>query len=48
MLVSAYGADAEAHAEAKLADAHQRDHEGDTIVWQGIITQLALIREQRA
>ena len=44
MLVATHGDDAEAHAEDKLADALERGHEGDEIVWRGVITQLARIR----
>lgn len=44
MLIAARGDGAEAHADAKLADAQLREHEGDEIVWQGVITQLAKIR----
>ena len=44
MLVATHGDDAEAHAASKLADAKSRQHEGDEIVWQGIITQLRRIR----
>lgn len=44
MLIAARGDGAEAHAAAKLADAQARQHEGDEIVWQGVITQLARIR----
>jgi len=44
MLISVRGDGAETHAEAKLADAQARQHEGDEIVWQGIITQLGRIR----
>ena len=44
MLITVHGEGAEAHAAAKLADAQVRQHEGDEIVWQGIITQLGRIR----
>ena len=44
MLITVRGDGAEAHAAAKLADARARQHEGDEIVWQGVITQLARIR----
>lgn len=44
MLIAVRGDGAEAHAAAKLADAQARQHEGDEIVWQGVITQLARIR----
>lgn len=44
MLISVHGDGAEDHAAAKLADAQRRQHEGDEIVWQGVITQLARIR----
>ena len=47
MLLSAHGDDAEAVAQAKLLDARQRDHEGDIIVWDGVITQMANIRRAR-
>ena len=45
MLVTVHGEGAEEHAAGKLADAQARQHEGDEIVWQGIVTQLALIRK---
>ncbi len=44
MLITARGEGAEAHAAEKLADARARQHEGDKIVWQGVITQLARLR----
>lgn len=44
MLITVHGDGAEAHAAMKLADAQARQHEGDEIVWQGIITQLGRIR----
>ncbi|MBA3510856.1 hypothetical protein [Sphingomonas sp.] len=44
MLIAVRGPGAEDHAAAKLADAQARQHEGDEIVWQGVITQLARIR----
>jgi hypothetical protein len=47
MLVSAHGDNAEAVAHTKLLDARQRDHEGDMIVWQGVITQIENIRRER-
>lgn len=45
MLISVHGDGAEAHAAAKLVDAQERQHEGDEIVWQGILTQLSRIRD---
>lgn len=44
MLISVRGDGAEAHAAEKLADARERQHEGDEIVWQGVLTQIARIR----
>lgn len=44
MLITVHGDRAEAHAAAKLADAKARQHEGDEIVWQGVITQLGRLR----
>jgi len=44
MLVAARGDGAEAHAQAQLQDAEARDHEGDTVVWRGVLTQLDKIR----
>jgi hypothetical protein len=48
MLVTAHGDLAEAHAEAKLAEACRRQHEGDEIIWRGIITQLGRVRAERS
>lgn len=48
MLISIHGSDAEGVAIAKLQDAEQRSHEGDEIVWNGIITALASIRADQA
>lgn len=44
MLIAARGDGAETHAAAKLADARACQHEGDEIVWRGVITQLGRIR----
>jgi hypothetical protein len=40
MLVSTRGHDAEAHARAKLAEAHDLGDEAGQIVWSGVLTQL--------
>ena len=37
MLVSTHGDDAEAHAQAKLADALECEDETNEIVWRGIL-----------
>lgn len=47
MLVSVHGDGAEAHAASKFAEAIASDDEGGEIVWQGVVTQLARIREER-
>jgi hypothetical protein len=47
MLVATRGDDAEAHAQAKLADAKEQGDEGGEIVWSGVITQLGRIREAK-
>lgn len=44
MLITVHADGAEAHGAAKLADAQARKHEGDEIVWLGIMTQLGRIR----
>jgi hypothetical protein len=44
MLVSIHGPEAEKVAIEKLRDAEQRLHEGDEIVWTGIVNALARIR----
>ncbi len=44
MLVASHGDGAEAHAEAQLRDAEERAHEGDAIVWRGVLSQLGRIR----
>lgn len=44
MLISVRGDSAEAHAQSKLDEALKSEHEGDEIVWRGVITQLARIR----
>jgi hypothetical protein len=45
MLVLSRGDGAEAHAEAKLAEAKEQGDEAGEIVWSGVITQLARTRE---
>jgi hypothetical protein len=45
MLVSARGDEAEAHAQAKLAEAKAQADEAAEIVWSGVITQLERIRQ---
>lgn len=45
MLVSTRGDDAEAHAQAQLAEAQASGDEAGEIVWAGVITQLERIRE---
>ncbi|HET6942758.1 MAG TPA: hypothetical protein VFH89_11405 [Sphingomicrobium sp.] len=45
MLVSTQGDDAEAHAQAKLAESQDQNDEAGEIVWSGVITQLKRIRE---
>ena len=40
MLVSTHGANAEAHCQAKLADAVATGNEAEELVWSGVITQL--------
>lgn len=45
MLISTHGDEAEAHAQAKLADAEEMGDEGGLIVWSGVITQLRVIRK---
>ena len=47
MLISTRGDEAESHAKAQRERATEQGDEGDEIVWQGIITQLAKIRAQR-
>jgi hypothetical protein len=47
MLVATRGDDAEAHAQAKLADAKEQGDEAGEIVWSGVITQLGRIREAK-
>ncbi len=44
MLVSTRGDDAEAFAESQLQDAGRRGHEGDTLVWDGVLTQIRKMR----
>jgi hypothetical protein len=44
MLVSTHGQGAEAHAQAKLAEAHGQGDEDGEIVWSGVLTQLKRIR----
>ena len=45
MLVTIHGAEAEKVAVGKLRDAEERLHEGDEIVWTGIVNALARIRD---
>lgn len=45
MLIATHGADAEATAELNLNRAIADGHEGNEIVWRGVITQLREIRE---
>lgn len=45
MLIATHGGNAERTAQAKLAAAIADEHEGNQIVWTGIITQLREIRE---
>ena len=44
MLVTAHGDAAEEVARGRLQDAEHRAHEGDMLVWQGVITQIQRIR----
>lgn len=44
MLVIAHGGSAEEIARDRPEDAEQRQHEGDMLVWQGVITQVQRIR----
>ncbi len=43
-LITARGDDAEAHAEAKLAEAKSQGDEAEQLVWSGVATQLKNIR----
>lgn len=45
MLISTRGEDAEPHAQTRLAEAKDQGDEAAEIVWSGVITQLARIRE---
>jgi hypothetical protein len=45
MLVTTHGDEAEAHAQAQLAEAMDNSDEAGEIVWSGVITQLRLVRE---
>jgi len=47
MLVSTHGANAEAHSQAKLADAVATGNEADELVWSGVITQLRHLQNAR-
>lgn len=46
MLVATHGDEAESHAQAKLAEAKGQGDEAEEIVWSGVISQLARIREK--
>jgi len=45
MLIAKHGENAERIAQENLANAVAEEHEGNEIVWAGIITQLREIRE---
>ena len=46
MLISVHGDGAEAHARAKIEEAIAEDHEGNRIVWEGVLSQVAKIRAE--
>lgn len=43
-LITTRGDEAEAHAQAKLAEAETQSDEAAVLVWSGVITQLRHIR----
>ena len=46
MLIATHGENAEGTAEANLSRAIEEGHEGDEIVWRGVISQLRAIRNK--
>lgn len=46
MLIATHGEDAERAAQENLANAIAEEHEGNEIVWTGILAQLREIRDE--
>ena len=44
MLIATHGPGAESTAQANLARAVAENHEGDQIVWEGVLSQLQSLR----